>query len=182
MSLSAVRDFSARARRISVSAASAHCWSSNCRSASAASASRMRRIVGQHRLELGARPVAILELVAGDAREHEVQRQQPAGVGLGGEARCVELGERGEVARLGERALEAREGLGRVRIGGERLARNSDCARLMRSSAILEAILGERAGDGEVVRAGGAVAQRVAGALGGVRGARPVALERARSR
>ena len=38
----------------------------------------VRRILRQDRLELGARAIAILELVAGDAREHEVQRLQLA--------------------------------------------------------------------------------------------------------
>ena len=89
--------------------------------------------------------------------------------------RCgVEIGQRREVARLVQRALEAREGLGRVRIGGERPAEQ----RLGAVDALLrigEAILRQRAGDEEVARLGGAVAQRQAGALGRVRRAPPLA-------
>src|SRR6185312_7291 len=82
----------------------------------------------------------------------------------------------GEVARLVERALEAGEGLARRRIGGERRAEE----RLRAVDLVFgvgEAILRDGAGDEEVARLGAGVAQRQTGALGGVRGARPVVLE-----
>src|SRR5256885_15233764 len=74
-------------------------------------------ILRQDRLELVARAIAILELVAGDARLQKMQRHQLAAVGLDLEAALVELGQRGEVARIVEQPLEARERLGRARIG-----------------------------------------------------------------
>ena len=123
MSLSAVRDFSARARRMSVSAASAHCCVFELQIGERRQRVGVRGILRQHRLELGARALAIVELVAGDAREREVQRRSLSAVGLGLEAPLVELGERrrSRASRASERS-QALERLGRARLGGERLA------------------------------------------------------------
>ena len=77
-----------------------------------------------------------------------------ADVGLGLEAARVEFGERRRSrASSMQRALEAREGLDRARIGGERGAEE----RLRAVDAlfgILEAILRQRAGDEEIARLG----------------------------
>ena len=92
------------------------------------------------------------------------------------EPALIELGERGEVARARASERSRRAKASAERGSAASAWRSSDWARVDPLFGLVEAILREGAGDEQEARLAGAVAQRLTGALGGVRGACPVAL------